>query len=1087
MATAFRTPVRLALSAAMLVLVGAAAAHAQTGPFVNAAPPWIGPIGGAGVAFQGAQIWVDVNGSDLTEVGVDTFHPIPSGLSAGTWTLSLTPSRRIMVARAVGGEACPGQPAVIRLYTIPALNGAALVQLGTERTLARCLAGQGYFDDPNRSVRTAFFREDPHPTTGQYNILWFDLVTGVSGYSSFQFSSNFGSVKFAPYGTMALVQHEVNGAQGTRYSMLLMCPASLGAITSPQLDNRSGIHTATVESGPGDLVAVVRSTGFPDIVYPYSDCALPPPATGACCLPGGGCIGATAAECASYSGAFAGAGTECATANCPPAPTPLLGVTLAGPDTAQRGSEVTYTLTARNDGALASSSVILRNTLPGSTSFVSASHGGTEAFGVVTWNIGTLGPSSSVQRTFTVQTPCFLSSIANTTYSISGTPGGTVNGSPPWETQLQVVPTTMLQSALSSQAQAPTPLRTGDRSRHTVTLTNTLAQPRDGVRFTMNAGLVSQIVEIVNAGGGTVNNFNTLFEWTGTLAPMGTVQIIYETEILQCRNDVATEEQMNRGQWLLVLNHCGGVIGIMQPPPAIPVAPSPLMARLVSTSNTPEHGWGGTSENRFVLARPGSPVTFELRVINSEATPAPVCSVAVWLPPELVPTGNPPFVGTPPEGTTWDAAQSLIIWKGQPPADDSVRVIFGTTLAADVCSAEINANGGFGACLGVLTSSLRVMVIAQPPADGHLTSLNAQTGLRTLSPAGGNNWKPLACGSFSSLRGMGRAPDGTFWVIGQPSFRVNPQTMDFALLPDSFFNALDMDLPYDVGVDIRDSSLVFVGYRSGFGLRVRRYHPVTGQITTILNNVGAIAIGRRVEVGTDGLMIVVLDNRLLRIPPANPNGYSQFTSAGVNDMAGLATDVDGHVLVAEASFGPGTRRLFKVNRDTGVFTTVLDLDPLFPPSTRIEGVTTAPDQNVYVGDALGTVNIVVRSQGNGVLPAPTADPVKEFIWVGPAGPPLATDTPERPATLSLAVGPNPFRRATTLRWALPAAAAVRLDVFDLGGRRVRSLVSGASPAGRHATAWDGADDDGKRLGAGIYFAWLSAGKQHLVTRIVRLD
>ncbi|MFN0152530.1 MAG: choice-of-anchor B family protein [bacterium] len=64
--------------------------------------------------------------------------------------------------------------------------------------------------------------------------------------------------------------------------------------------------------------------------------------------------------------------------------------------------------------------------------------------------------------------------------------------------------------------------------------------------------------------------------------------------------------------------------------------------------------------------------------------------------------------------------------------------------------------------------------------------------------------------------------------------------------------------------------------------------------------------------------------------------------------------------------------------------------------------------------------------------------------------------------------PNPARGASSLDFALPQDAAVRADVFDLSGRRVRALASGMFPAGQHTLAWDARDDAGRPAAAGTY-------------------
>jgi hypothetical protein len=79
--------------------------------------------------------------------------------------------------------------------------------------------------------------------------------------------------------------------------------------------------------------------------------------------------------------------------------------------------------------------------------------------------------------------------------------------------------------------------------------------------------------------------------------------------------------------------------------------------------------------------------------------------------------------------------------------------------------------------------------------------------------------------------------------------------------------------------------------------------------------------------------------------------------------------------------------------------------------------------------------------------------------------------------------PNPARGATTLRFALPRAGAVRLTVYDAQGRCVRTLADGVRGAGEQAATWDLRDDAGRAVGAGLYFARLEHGREVRVRRI----
>ena len=79
--------------------------------------------------------------------------------------------------------------------------------------------------------------------------------------------------------------------------------------------------------------------------------------------------------------------------------------------------------------------------------------------------------------------------------------------------------------------------------------------------------------------------------------------------------------------------------------------------------------------------------------------------------------------------------------------------------------------------------------------------------------------------------------------------------------------------------------------------------------------------------------------------------------------------------------------------------------------------------------------------------------------------------------------PNPARASLTLRFALPHEAPVRLAIYDVTGRRVRELTSGAQAAGEHAVAWDLRDERGQAVGAGLYFARLEAEGSALTRRL----
>ncbi len=95
--------------------------------------------------------------------------------------------------------------------------------------------------------------------------------------------------------------------------------------------------------------------------------------------------------------------------------------------------------------------------------------------------------------------------------------------------------------------------------------------------------------------------------------------------------------------------------------------------------------------------------------------------------------------------------------------------------------------------------------------------------------------------------------------------------------------------------------------------------------------------------------------------------------------------------------------------------------------------------------------------------------------------------PAVPGVLALALAsPNPGHGGASLRYSLPQASEVRLTVYDLAGREVRVLARGEAAAGDHTARWDGRDEFGGAVNAGMYLVRLGAEGRELVQRLVLL-
>jgi len=84
--------------------------------------------------------------------------------------------------------------------------------------------------------------------------------------------------------------------------------------------------------------------------------------------------------------------------------------------------------------------------------------------------------------------------------------------------------------------------------------------------------------------------------------------------------------------------------------------------------------------------------------------------------------------------------------------------------------------------------------------------------------------------------------------------------------------------------------------------------------------------------------------------------------------------------------------------------------------------------------------------------------------------------------------PNPVRAGApvSIRWSQPRAAEATVGVHDVAGRRIATLTTGPREAGQHAITWDGRDDSGRRVAAGVLFVRLEVAGETRSARIVRL-
>ena len=85
------------------------------------------------------------------------------------------------------------------------------------------------------------------------------------------------------------------------------------------------------------------------------------------------------------------------------------------------------------------------------------------------------------------------------------------------------------------------------------------------------------------------------------------------------------------------------------------------------------------------------------------------------------------------------------------------------------------------------------------------------------------------------------------------------------------------------------------------------------------------------------------------------------------------------------------------------------------------------------------------------------------------------------------MSPNPVRTSAEVEFAIPGRGPVKLHVYDVSGRLVRTLVDGALDPGTHRVRWDGRTEAGAVSATGVYFLRLETEQGISSRKVVRLN
>ena len=233
--------------------------------------------------------------------------------------------------------------------------------------------------------------------------------------------------------------------------------------------------------------------------------------------------------------------------------------------------------------------------------------------------------------------------------------------------------------------------------------------------------------------------------------------------------------------------------------------------------------------------------------------------------------------------------------------------------------------------------------------------------------------------------------------------------------------------------------------------------PVTGDVGSVpLRSHEAVAFT------PDGELCGVDDTDLRLIDPVCGTTQDLGSLALPDPATGMAFDpTDGTLWMCTAT------ALFTVDLATNAVSPVgpedgsLDLtDLVFDRGGLLYAVTDAagPDVLLSLNKVTGAASPIGVTGYDGIVGLAS--------WTSPATTGITSPAPRR--ALATTAFPNPFRPRTEIAFELPRPDRATIEIFDVSGRLVKTLLDGELPAGAHAVAWDATDRRGRRVVAGTY-------------------
>jgi len=80
--------------------------------------------------------------------------------------------------------------------------------------------------------------------------------------------------------------------------------------------------------------------------------------------------------------------------------------------------------------------------------------------------------------------------------------------------------------------------------------------------------------------------------------------------------------------------------------------------------------------------------------------------------------------------------------------------------------------------------------------------------------------------------------------------------------------------------------------------------------------------------------------------------------------------------------------------------------------------------------------------------------------------------------------PNPFNPETTISYSVKEALPVSIEIYNVKGQLVKTLINETKAAGTHTVVWNGSDNNNRPVSSGVYYYKMNAGKYSSTKKMI---